>query len=620
MCGISGVVASNGIEPGDKVWLAEGLEKMSHRGPDNSGQWWSDDGKVGLGHRRLSIIDLSEAGHQPMHVKNYGLHIVFNGEIYNFKDIRNELVSLGHAFFSTTDTEVILLAYKEWGREFLSKVNGMFALAIYDEKTRKLLMARDRAGEKPLFYAWSSGNRIAFASELKGMLGAPEISGRINKNSLDCLLSMGFVPQDRCILEGVNKLPPAHALEFDLETNALDIWPYWQLPEYVDTGQNEEELLDELEALLEDSVSRQLVADVPVGVLLSGGVDSSLVTAMAARCGKKVKTYTVSFPGHDRYDESGHARLIADHFGTDHTELVGTDVSVDLLPKLAIQYDEPIVDTSMIPTFLVTQLIRQHCTVALGGDGGDELFGGYGHHSHLIWMFTKMGRIPRPIRRPIAELSGFLPVGFKGRVSLQNLSVDMRNGLPLIGALFDAKGRKRLLSKYKNWETIAEKIKEHSIPQQSDLVQRMTRMDFLNYMPEDILVKVDRASMLNSLELRAPLLDYRIIEFAFGKVPSSLKSNLNQRKIILKKMTERVLPPEFDKQRKQGFGVPIGDWLRNGEWNEFATDTLTRANGLFDKKFVLGLLDGHKGGRVNTDRIFGILMTQLWVDHYGFSI
>src|SRR6266704_6698368 len=464
MCGIIGVATQTAIS--DRGWLAAGRDAMRHRGPDDAGEWWSADGRIGLGHRRLSIIDLSPAGHQPMQDAARELTIVFNGEIF---------------------------------------------------------MARDRAGEKPLFYALGDGV-LRFASELKGLMADPALPRSIDPEALDCYLAMGFVPGERCMLQGVKKLPPARALTFNLDSGQSRLWRYWTLPELnpqAATDQaNEPALLDELETLLEDAVRRQLVADVPVGVLLSGGVDSSLVTAMAVRTAPRVKTFTIRFPGYGQYDETEHARLIAGHFGTEHVELEAGASGVNLLPELARQFDEPIVDSSMIPTFLVSRLIRQHCTVALGGDGGDELFGGYGHYNRFLWMQRRLGWIPRILRLAVAKAAeGLLPVGFKGRNWLQGLEADLQTGLPLIASYFDRSSRRRLTAQGPGTLT-SEDIRAQRIPSTPDLLQRATRMDFENYLAEDILVKVDRASMLNSLEVRAPLLDYRVIEFAFSKVPS----------------------------------------------------------------------------------------------------
>lgn len=617
MCGIVGIASTTSLA--QRAWLAIGRDAMTHRGPDDAGEWWSADGRVGLAQRRLSIIDLSPAGHQPMHDASGTLSIVFNGEIYNFADLRDELIAKGHGFQSHSDTEVILAAYREWGTQILAHLNGMFAFALYDARHQTVFLARDRAGEKPLFYH-QAGGVLRFASELKALLADPALPRRIVPEALDCYLAMGYVPGDRCMLQGFNKLPPAHALLFDLQNGQVKVWRYWQLPE-LDAAQgtvDEAALLDELEALLEDAVRRQMVAEVPVGVLLSGGVDSSLITAMAVRASSQVQTFTIGFPGHGKLDETEHARLIARHFGTRHTELMAEDATADLLPRLARQFDEPMVDSSMIPTFLVSKLVRQHCTVALGGDGGDELFGGYGHYSRLQWMQQKLRPIPRPLCKGVAlAAEKLLPVGVKGRNWLQGVGVDLDNGLPLIASYFDTTTRRRLLATQPGWPLVAESVLKSRVPVHPDLLQRATRMDFANYLAGDILVKVDRASMLNSLEVRAPLLDFRLIEFAFGKVPSHLKATVQDKKILLKRLTARVLPPEFDRQRKQGFSIPLAEWLKGGVFRVLFNEVLRDPQCSFDARTVNGLLRGQDRGRSNGERLFALVLFELWRREYG---
>ena len=621
MCGIVGIASTTHLS--QRAWLAIGRDAMTHRGPDDAGEWWSADGRVGLAQQRLSIIDLSPAGHQPMHDESGTLSIVFNGEIYNFADLRAELIAKGHGFRSHSDTEVILAAYREWGTECLSRFNGMFAFALFDARQQTVFLARDRAGEKPLFYHQANGV-LRFASELKALLADPALPRRINPEALDCYLAMGYVPGDRCMLQGFKKLPPAHALLFNLQSGQLKCWCYWKLPELEDGATqgsvNEAALLDELEALLEDSVRRQMVADVPVGVLLSGGVDSSLITAMAVRASSQVHTFTIGFPGHGKLDETDHARLISSHFGTRHTELMAEDATADLLPRLARQFDEPMVDSSMIPTFVVSQLVRQHCTVALGGDGGDELFGGYGHYNRLQWMQQKLGPIPRPLRKVVAFASEkLLPVGFKGRNWLQGMAADLDNDLPLIASCFDVSVRGRLIAKDRGWSLVAESIRNSLLPSNSDLLQRATRMDFANYLAEDILVKVDRASMLNSLELRAPFLDHRLIEFAFSKVPSRLKATTKEKKILLKRLTTRILPPEFDRQRKQGFSIPMAEWLKTGPFKVMFDEVLRDPQCIFDSHIVNNLMRGQNKGRSNGERLFALVIFELWRREYAVS-
>ncbi len=619
MCGMIGVALQ--APQTDLSWLKVGRDTLIHRGPDDAGEWWSDDRRVGLAHRRLSILDLSSLGHQPMHREDRGLSIVFNGEIYNFIELRRELEQLGHIFRSHSDTEVLLAAYTQWGQDCLMRLNGMFALAIYDAHQQHVFLARDRAGEKPLFYRLDGGD-LYFASELKALLANPLLPRRIDAGALDCYLAMGFVPGDMCILSGYHKLPPAHAMRFNLAKGTAEIWRYWQLPEFDEAREvvDEVALLDELESLFEDAVGKQMVADVPVGILLSGGVDSSLVTALAVRRSDKVRTFSIGFPGHGRLDETPHARLIARYFGTEHTELIANSTTADLLPTLARQFDEPIVDSSMFPTWLVSHLVRQHCTVALGGDGGDELFGGYGHYSRLLWMQNHFARVPNFILRGIAKAAGCLPVGFKGRNYLQGIDVDLKHDLPLIANFFDDPTRRKLLRGSGGYRLFAECIRKNRVPKEADLLQRATRMDFNDYLAEDILVKVDRASMHNSLEMRAPMLDYRLIEFAFGRVPSKLKVTGTDKKILLKRLAERLLPPEFDKKRKQGFSIPMTDWLKAGPFRELFWDTLSSADCLFDPAIVKSLQLGQDQGRSNGERLFALVQFELWRKTYGVEI
>jgi len=621
MCGFVGITSHSSIL--DRGWLTKGCDTLSHRGPDDSGVFWSEDYRVGLAHRRLTVIDLSSAGHQPMVDISGQLTIVFNGEIYNYIELRSELISKGHTFRSNSDTEVILAAYYEWGYDCTSHFNGMFSFALFDEKRQEIFLSRDRVGEKPLFYHYENGT-LRFASELKALLADNKLSRQINKESLDCFLSMGYVSGDRCILQGFHKLPPAHYLSFNIKSCELKIKNYWRPPNLHETINqvevDETDLLDELEGLLQDSVNRQLVADVPIGVLLSGGVDSSLITAMAARNSNKVKTFTIRVPGDNNLDETEHARLIARNFNTEHIELEAQPNRVDLLPQLAKQFDEPMADSSMIPTYLVSELVREHCTVALGGDGADELFGGYHHYSRLLWMQSYLGRVPYPLRKFISYTAErLLPVGFKGRNWLQGLGTDLSNGLPLIGSFFDATTRRNLMLECSDWSTEAESFFRRRIPYSTDLLQRATRMDFKNYLAEDILVKVDRTSMLNSLELRAPFLDHRILEFAFGKVPSDLKATKYDKKILLKRLAKRLLPPEFNLQRKQGFSIPLAKWLEVGEFRELFHDVLLDSQCSFDNQVVRDLLKGQDRGRCNGERLYSLVMFELWKREYSVS-
>lgn len=621
MCGIAGIGSSHGIAQRD--WLSKASEVLRHRGPDASGQWWSPDGHVGLAHRRLAIIDLSPAGRQPMEDQSGELHIVFNGEIYNYLDLKGELQRQGHRFRSESDTEVLLAAYDQWGMDCLSHLNGMFAFALHDARQHKLFLARDRAGEKPLYYLARNG-AISFASELKALMQDPSFERRIDAVSLDCFLGMGFVPGNRSILVDAQKLPPAHALCFDLSNGAIKSWRYWSPPALLSSGRipSDVELLDELESLLQSAVKRQLVADVPVGVLLSGGLDSSIVTALAVRARSRVKTFTIRFPGSGRHDESEHARSISDHFGTDHLTLEAEPSTVELLPVLARQFDEPLNDSSMVPTFLVSRLIRQHCTVALGGDGADELFGGYTHYDRMLRMQERFGCYPRLLRNIASKMgTALLPIGFKGRNWLQALKMDFARDVPLIASYFSQSARLSLLTSSGGTGGWTERLWAQATPADGDLLERATRMDFENYLPEDILVKVDRASMLTSLEVRAPLLDQHVIEFAFQKVPSRLKATSGARKILLRRLARRLLPPSFDVTRKQGFSIPISSWLESGPWLKFFKDVLLdEQQTIFNRGFIEKLFRGQAAGRSNGEHLFALVMFELWRQEYSVSL
>ena len=619
MCAIIGCVLNSKSNSKDYFnWLAQGADLMAHRGPDDKGIWWCDNDQVGLGHRRLSIIDLSSLGKQPMDNTFKNLTIVFNGEIYNYKELRHTLIEKGHHFNSLTDTEVILNAYQEWGTDCLSKLSGMFAFTIYDKKKKFFFCARDRAGEKPFFYSFLNDN-FFFASELKVFLKSNLFSKKINHKAMDCYLAYGYIPGELCIAKDIKKLPPAHALIFDIDKKIIKTWKYWELSKFkisekFDT--NVDDLIDEFEILLEDSVKKQLVADVPVGVLLSGGVDSSLIATMAARTSQKIKTFTVGFEKFKEVDERNHARLIANSLGTEHLEIEAGDINLDLIKKLAYQYDEPIADSSMIPTYLVSSLVKKHCKVALGGDGGDELFGGYKHYDKLLWRNKYSKWIPKKIRKLTSKFShDFLPIGFRGRNWLQSLASEINFELPLIPTFFDSKTRHELVKDLIQ-TTMAESIFKDRTPKNINFLERLTRMDFENYLPEDILVKVDRASMLNSLEIRSPLLDQKIIEFAFGKVSSSLKANTHERKILLKKITKKILPAEFNQKRKQGFAIPLSNWLRSGTWRNFFEEILFQNDCIFEKNIINKLFYGLDRGYSNSERLFSLVLFEIWRREY----
>ena len=619
MCGIVGA-AGRSIASAEALVAQCGT--LRHRGPDGSGQWRSPDGRVAVGHRRLSIIDLSERGAQPMADATGALEIVLNGELYNYRELRAQLEALGHRFRSASDTEVLLQSYLEWGTECLQHLNGMFAFAIHDARSNRLFLARDRAGEKPLFYHHAR-SRITFASELKALLADDTVPRTLDPAALDHYLAYGYVPGDLCLLAGIRKLPPAHALSYDITGDALSVWRYWSLPEpYDGSGVNVDDAVIELDALLEDAVRLQLVADVPVGILLSGGIDSSLVTAMASRVSRQpVRTFTIALPGQGVYDEGPHARLIASHFGTRHTELVAEPATVELLPELARQYDEPIGDSSMVPTYLVSRLVRQNCTVALGGDGGDELFGGYMHHSAVQERARLRRFLPGHVKQLVASAARVLPAGMRGRAFLRSLG--MPDDEAWVNAMmhFDLPSRRQIAPLTRVLVGAPpESYRLLAGGSGRTLLQKMTRADFATYLPEDILVKVDRASMLASLELRAPFLDYRIIDFAFGRVPDNLRATTTDRKILLKLLARRLLPQSFDTRRKQGFSLPLHTWFK-GEWGSFVADVLRSAPPtLYDPRAIAVLLNARSRGFGNAQKLFNLAILELWRREYNVQI
>ena len=415
MCGITGIIVSRDSTITED-WLYRPCTLLAHRGPDHTGYWVSDHHRVGLGHCRLAILDLSANGNQPMAITYHNRRyvIVFNGEIYNFPTLRKELEGQGHEFTTRCDTEILLHAYLEWGRHCLPKLRGMFAFALYDLDREEVFFGRDRAGEKPLFYYQKNGCLI-FASEIKAMLAYPNIDRTLNYDAVNEYLEHGYVSGSSCIFQFMNKLPAAHGGLLRLSDMQFERWRYWSLPEFSDTpAATASELRDELEVRLTAAVKHQLVADVPVGILLSGGMDSSLLTAVAVKNVPRLMTFTVTLPGQKVFDESRHARLIADYFGTSHHELALREPNPEIMDRLAVQYDEPLGDSSLVPTSLLSELVSQHCKVVLGGDGGDELFGGDTYYSRLCQLARIDWMMPWPLQKLLAPFIYRLPYTLRG--------------------------------------------------------------------------------------------------------------------------------------------------------------------------------------------------------------
>ncbi len=609
MCGVYGIVdLRSEVDP---EFLVQRRDVLSHRGPDDAGFWISPSRQVGLAHRRLSILDLSSAGRQPMVSADSRHAISFNGEIYNYRALREELAVSGFTFHTETDTEVLLTAYRAWGEACVSRLNGMFAFAIYDAGDAttppSLFLARDRAGKKPMYYAHQS-RRFEFASELKAI----STRAGLDLNAVNHYLALGYVPHDLCMATDVAKLPPAHAARFHLATGKLRVWRYWTLPaNFPAPDANGEALADEAGALIEDATRLRLAADVPVGVLLSGGLDSSLIVAAASRVSSvPVQTFTIALPG-SRLDESTYARIVARHFGAQHHELPLADSGLATLDELAPFVDEPIADSSLIPTYLVSKLTRKHVTVALGGDGGDELFGGYSEYRASLADAHRLGWIPRSIIALAARAASRLPAGVRGRNRIASLRGGACEQMIWGQPYFDTSLRHRILSREAldklgpNLETPEQFL--HGLFQTgSDDLDRMTRTHFGSTLPDDFLVKVDRASMMVSLEMRSPLLDHRLVEFAFGQVPSRWKVHGNETRRIQKILARRWLPSELDVDRKQGFSVPMDSWLRAD--SQRLAELPDRLPDFICRDEVARLVAGLEKGRANGARIFCLEM------------
>lgn len=610
MCGIAGLISLDASV--SVTAIQSSLQKIAHRGPNDQGYWISECGRVLFGHRRLSVIDLSENAQQPMTSSDGRYTIIFNGELYNFAALRRELLELGHHFKSLGDTEILLSAFATWGPDCLDRLNGMFAFAVHDRGTHEVppsvFIARDRAGEKPLYYMHTRGI-FKFSSELKAL---PH-GGTLDLRALNHYLALGYVPADQCLFQGVHKLPPAHCAIFDLQTGSLRTWRYWSLPaQRRNCVADGHELAAQAGRLIEESVRMRLVADVPVGVLLSGGLDSSLVAAAAARVSSRpVETFTIALPG-SALDEAHHAQKVAAHFGTRHHVLPLDKPSLDLLDGLAPLIDEPIADSSILPAWMVFGLARKNVTVALGGDGGDELFGGYSDYTSSLADLQRLKYVPQPLLRFVSKLAAQLPAGVRGRNRLASLREGALQQMIWGRPYFDEVLRTRLLSA----DALADLGSALAGPELfllslfksgSDAIDRMTRTHFGSILPDDFLVKVDRASMAHSLEVRAPFLDHHLIEFCFGQVPSNWKVQGRESRRLQRLLAKAWLPPDLDTKRKQGFSIPINEWLRA----EGEQQLMQRMEGLppmIRMDEVRALVRGHVAGRANGGRLFALIM------------
>jgi asparagine synthase (glutamine-hydrolysing) len=626
-------------------------DAIVHRGPDDSGAWVDEAHGVALGHRRLSIVDLSPAGHQPMTSSSARYVIVFNGEIYNYRELRADLeqgrqapVWRGHS-----DTEVLLAAIEAWGLQgAVTRAVGMFAFALWDRSLRRLSLVRDRLGEKPLYYGLA-GRHFIFASELKALRVFPGFDARIDRDALCQFMRFNYVPAPRSIFAGIRKLSPGTIVEFSIDgdrVRELVSARYWSARQCAEEGirapfqGTEHEACDELERLLAQSIGGQMVADVPLGAFLSGGIDSSTVVAlMQAQSSRPIRTFTIGF-GEAEYNEAKHAGAVAKHLGCDHTELYVTpEQAMSVIPRLAVLYDEPFADSSQVPTFLVSELARRHVTVSLSGDGGDELFGGYNRYFWAMKVWRKLRTVPAPLRTVLAKTlqlpspaawsrafamgAPFVPA----RHRHANAGDKVHKLAELIGATEPERIYLRLLS---HWDAPSELVRGSKEPVNSvtdrrewidcsDFEHRMMYLDTVAYLPDDILVKVDRAAMGVSLETRVPMLDHRVVEFAW-RLPISMKIRDGEGKWPLRRVLDRHVPRKLVDRPKMGFGVPIDHWLR-GPLRKWAEDLLDErrlaTQGYFEPAPIREKWGEHLSGRRNWQYLlWDVLMFQSWIDHW----
>jgi asparagine synthase (glutamine-hydrolysing) len=611
MCGIAGIVSLR-----DRPVGADELHKMCaamvSRGPDDEGLYLGDG--AGLAMRRLSIIDL-ETGHQPVCNEDASIWVVLNGEIYNYRQLRSHLEQRGHEFKTATDTEVIVHLYEEYGEECLNELRGMFGFALWDDRRRRLLLARDRLGIKPLYFGTVAG-RFLFASELKAVLQVPDVDRQLNWSSFTHLLSYGTTPPEESMVEGIHKLEPAHCLLLERGKEPR-ITRYWDIRFMPNFRRSEQDTIDELHARLQEAVRYHQVSDVPVGAFLSGGIDSSAVVAMmAGTTANKIKTFSIGWHEED-YNELPYARLVAQRFGTDHHELVLTPDVMDLMDHLAWDLDEPFGDSSAIPTYMVSKLAAQHVKVVLSGDGGDELFGGY--DKYVVESRERMTRfLPSVVRTLMAQAGRWWPDGVRGKNSLRHFSLPGPERYLDASTLFKTEVQERLLTPSVRqhigaWSP-AESRLDRLAHSKDHWLSTLQDLDLRHYLPLDILTKVDRMSMAHSLESRVPLLDHPLVEFA-STIPPDWKLHGKQTKYIFVQALRGLVPDEVLDRPKKGFGVPLGRWFRGAlrpMVRELLLADTTRRRRLFNGPGVEYLLKQHDRGRPLEQQLWMLMSFELW--------
>ena len=637
MCGIAGYVGKTSYPYN---CLGEMAKAINHRGPDDRGTWYNEDEEIGLAHARLSILDLSSAGHQPMHSVSKNFVLVFNGEIYNHKVLRSELELIAQRnWLGHSDTETLLVAIDHWGLEkTLKKAKGMFAIALWDKRNKNLSLACDRIGEKPLYYGWVN-DQFVFASELKSIKKFPEFKNLIDRNSLALFLRFNSIPAPHSIYQDIYKLEPGQIIQLNAESKKVKKFNFWSTEEVYNKGNlsqisgTPKEIVDQLEVVLSEAVSSQMQSDVPLGAFLSGGIDSSTIVAlMQSQSDSQVNTFTIGFNAKE-YDEAKHARMVANHIGTNHFEMyVSERDALDIIPNLPNIYDEPFADSSQIPTYLVSKFAKQEVTVALSGDAGDELFGGYNRYVFAEKMFSKIMKGPISIRQLISSAI-FTMTEEKWNALLNNFLserfADIGHKLHKVANVLPAKSIRdmhfKLVSQIQNPSDWLLNANEYKTSLNDDTkrfvelnpIEQMMAYDLITYLPTDILTKVDRAAMAVSLETRVPFLDLNVIEFS-ASLPMEFKIRNGVTKWALREVLYKHVPKDLIERPKMGFGVPLAEWLRGPlqDWAESLLDEKRlHQEGFFDVEFVRNKWLEHLSGKRNWHhQLWNVLMFQAWLE------
>jgi asparagine synthase (glutamine-hydrolysing) len=650
MCGFSGFITKD-FKNIDPISILKNMgDAIRHRGPDDSGEWFDFNSGVGLSHQRLSILDLSSAGHQPMHSLSGKYIIVFNGEIYNHLEIRNVLEEKGYKvnWKGHSDTETLLASIDYLGiEETLKSAIGMFAFALWDKEKNILTLGRDRLGEKPLYYGWQ-GDTFLFGSELKAIRKHPSFIGEIDRGSLALMMRHGYVPSPFSIYKGIFKLNPGNLLYLSLENKEPKKIIYWSGKDIIEKGSrnkyigNKSDAVNELDLLLKDAVYKQMIAsDVPLGAFLSGGVDSSLIVSlMQEQSSKPIKTFSVGF-NEEKFNEAGYAKAVAGHLGTDHMELyVSEEDILSVIPKLSELYDEPFADSSQIPTFLVSQMAKKYVDVSLSGDAGDELFCGYSRYTSASKAWNKLSYIPLPLRKLLATSISSISIETLNRLTSPatkifpsylgdvNIGDKLHKGAELIKHKNIQGLYHGLISSWNNPEDLVIGAREPATiltnsvlqPKTNSTVESMMAIDLLSYLPDDILTKVDRAAMGVSLETRIPFLDHRVVEFAW-KLPLEYKLQDGVSKWILRQVLYKYVPKKLIERPKKGFGVPLAKWLRGPlrDWTELLlNEERLRREGFFNAEMVQNMWQEHLSCKRNWHhQLWNVIMFQSWLEKYN---